>query len=146
MNLSLQLLWRDPDDGMLELGLRVEDERQSITIDFYDYASNLKKWGEELMTFPACANEEVAFEKGAKDGDAYLWLAVRAFVADGVGNTALEIEYKKPGNRLHLEVVRFALPVEASAINRLGAALKSWEPLEQEPLRFSDNLTEFGSA
>jgi len=138
MNFSLQQLWSDPDDGMLELRLFVEGERRSIAIDFYDYADHLKKWGEELMTFPACANEEVAFENGAKDGNAYLWLAVRAFVTDGVGNTALEIEYRKPGNRLHLEVARFAIPVEAAAINRLGAALKSWEPTAHGPLTFSD--------
>lgn len=42
MNLSLQWLWRDPDDGMLELRLLVEGERQSVAVDFYDYADELK--------------------------------------------------------------------------------------------------------
>jgi hypothetical protein len=146
MNFSLQLLWRDPDDGMLELRLLIEGERQSVAVDFYDYADELKKWGEELMAFPASANAEVAFEKGAKDGNAYLWLAVRAFVADGAGNTALEIEYQKPGNRLHLEIVRFATPVEAATINRLGVALKNWEPTEHAPLIFRDSSAELGTA
>ena len=129
MNLSLQLLWRDPDDGMLELRLLIEGERQSVAVDFYDYADELKKWGEELMSFPASASAEVAFEKGAKDGNAYLWLAVRAFVADGAGNTAL----------------RFATPVEAATINRLGVALKNWEPAEHAPLIFRDSSAELGS-
>lgn len=142
MRLSLELLWRDPDDGMLELRLSIEGEHQSVVADFYDYADELKKWGAGLMTFPTGVNEEIAFEKGAKDGNAYLWLAVRAFVADGVGNAALEIEYKKPGNRLHLEIVRFAISVEAATINRLGAALKSWEPTEHAPLVFSDGSPE----
>lgn len=79
---------------MLELRLSIEGEHQSVVADFYDYADELKKWGAGLMTFPTGVNEEIAFEKGAKDGNAYLWLAVRAFVADGVGNTAVEIEYK----------------------------------------------------
>jgi hypothetical protein len=145
MRLSLELLWRDPDDGMLELRLSIEGEHQSVVADFYDYADELKKWGAGLMTFPTGVNEEIAFEKGAKDGNAYLWLAVRAFVADGVGNTALEIEYKKPGNRLHLEIVRFAISVEAATINLLGAALKSWEPTEHEPLVFRDSAPEVGT-
>lgn len=42
MNLSLQLLWRDPDDGMLELRLSIEGEHQSVAADFYDYADELK--------------------------------------------------------------------------------------------------------
>lgn len=146
MRFSLELLWRDPDDGMLELRLCIEGERQSVAVDFYDYADELKKWGEELVAFPACANEEVAFEKGAKDGNAYLWLAVRAFVADGAGNTALEIEYQKPGDRLHREIVRFATPVEAATINRLGVALKNWEPTEHGPLTFCDGSKDLGAA
>jgi hypothetical protein len=140
MNLSLQQLWHDPDedDGMLELRLCVRGTRLSACVDFYDDAPSLKAWGEQLMAFPANIRDEVVFEKGSKDGNAYLWLAIRAFVTNGAGNTALEVEYEKPGDRLHRKAVRFAVPVEAAAIKRLGAALKSWEPTEHAPLVFGD--------
>ena len=142
MRLSLELLWRDPDDGMLELRLSLGTTAQFVAVDFYDYAPSLTAWGAQLAAFPAGIEDEVAFEKGAKGDDTNLWLAVRAFVVNGTGATALEIEYERRGDRLDRENARFAVPIEAAAINRLGAALKCWSPTEHAPLVFGDGSPE----
>ncbi|MGN5351893.1 hypothetical protein ACQ4P5_07030 [Ralstonia sp. L16] len=138
MRLSLELLWRDPDDEMLELRLSLRSATQSVAVDFYDYAPSLIAWGAQLAAFPAGIDDEVAFEKGATGDNTILRLAIRAFVVNGAGATALEIEYERRGDRLDQESARFAVPIEAAAISRLGAALKSWSPTEHAPLIFSD--------
>lgn len=142
MRLSLELLWRDPDDDMLELRLSLHSSNQFVTVDFYDYEPSLAKWGEHLIAFPAGIDDEVAFEKGAKGDNSNLWLTIRAFVANGDGATALEIEYEKRGDRLDRQRAHFAVPLEAAAINRLGAALKCWSPTDHTPLVFSDGSLE----
>lgn len=142
MRISLELLWRDPDDGMLELRLSFQSTTQSIAVDFYDYAPSLTAWGDQLVVFPTSISDEATFEKGANGDNTGLWLAIRAFVVNGTGATALEIEYEKRDDRLNREAARFAVPVEAAVINRLGAALKCWDPAEHSPLVFGDGSLE----
>ncbi|MGM3274529.1 hypothetical protein [Ralstonia sp. 24A2] len=142
MRLSLELLWRDPDDGMLELRFSLQSTTQSVAVDFYDYAPSLTAWGAQLTAFPTSISDEVTFEKGANGDNTGLWLVIRAFVVNGAGATALEIEYEKRDDRLNREAARFAVPVEAEVINRLGAALKSWDPAEHPPLVFGDSSLE----
>ncbi|WP_426395616.1 hypothetical protein ACN9M1_15220 [Ralstonia sp. R-29] len=125
MQLSLERLWRDPDDGMLELRLSLQSATQSVSVDFYDYAPSVTAWGARLAAFPASISDEATFERGAKGDNTNLWLAIRAFVVNGAGATALEIDYEKRGDRLNREAARFAVSVEAAEINRLGAALRA---------------------
>lgn len=142
MRLSLELLWRDPDDGMLELRLSLRSTAQSVAVDFYDYAPSLTAWGMQLAAFPASIDDEVTFERGTKEDNTNLWLAIRAFVANGAGATALELEYEERSGRLDRKSARFAVPIEAAAINRFGIALKCWNPTEHAPLVFSNDLSE----
>ena len=146
MKFTLELIWRDPDDGMLELRLSLQNATQSVSVDFYDYAPSVTAWGGRLAAFPASINDEVVFEKGAKGDNGNLGLVVRAFVVNDAGATALEIDYEKRGDRLNREAARFAVSVEAAEINRLGAALRAWEPHEREPLRFGAHSLECNPA
>ncbi|MEW1780927.1 hypothetical protein AB0305_01890 [Arthrobacter sp. NPDC080086] len=142
MRLSLERLWCDPDDGMLELRLSTQNATQSVAVDFYDYAPSLTAWGARLAAFPASISDEATFERGVKGDNTNLWLAIRAFVVNDAGATALEIDYEKRGNRLNREAARFAVSVEAAVINRLGAALQSWDPTKHPPLVFGDGSLE----
>ncbi|WP_439892453.1 hypothetical protein ACS7SF_08125 [Ralstonia sp. 25C] len=142
MRLSLELIWRDPDDSMLELRLSLQSATQSVAVDFYDYAPSVTAWGARLAAFPASISDEATFERGAKGDNTNLWLAIRAFVVNDAGATALEIDYEKRGDRLNREAARFAVSVEAAEINRLGAALQSWDPTEHPPLVFGDGSLE----
>ena len=142
MRLSLERLWCDPDDGMLELRLSIQNATQSVAIDFYDYAPSLTAWGARLAAFPASISDEATFERGVKGDNTNLWLAIRAFVVNDAGATALEIDYEKRGNRLNREAARFAVSVEAAVINRLGATLQSWDPTKHPRLVFGDDSLE----
>lgn len=67
----------------------------------------------QLAAFPASIDDEVTFERGTKEDNTNLWLAIRAFVANGAGATALELEYEERGGRLDRKSARFAVPIEA---------------------------------
>ncbi len=142
MKFTLERLWRDADDGMLELQLSLQSATQSVTVEFYDYAPSLTAWGARLAAFPASIRDEATFERGTNGDNTNLRLAIRAFVVNDAGATALEIDYEKRGDRLNHEAARFAVSVEAAVINRLGAALQSWEPTEHPPLVFGDGWLE----
>ena len=142
MKFTLERLWSDPDDGMLELRLSLQSATQSVSVEFYDYAPSLTAWGARLAAFPTSIGDEAIFERGAKGDNTDLGLAIRTFVVNEAGATALEIDYEKRGDRLNREAARFAVPVEAAVINRLGAALKFWDPTEHPPLVFGDGSLE----
>jgi len=86
----------------------------------------METFGRTLREFPRPSADEVVFENGSNAPNSYSWLVLRAFVFDGVGHSALEVECQRNGTRLVSARSRFAVELEPASINRLGSELASW--------------------
>ncbi|MEI7298507.1 hypothetical protein WCQ02_41125 [Paraburkholderia tropica] len=117
MLLTFEPLWRDYD-GMLELRFSVQASGFAAKISFYGCLETIEAFGCSLREFPRSPKDEVAFESDS--------IALRAFVFDGVGHSALEIECQRVGTRLVSAHSRFAVELEPATINRLGSELVNW--------------------
>ena len=131
MLLTLKPLWRD-HDGMLKLRFSVEGSGYAAEITFYCYPETIEAFGRTLGDFPRSSIDEVVFENGSTAPNSYSWLALRAFVFDGVGHSALEVECQRNGTRLVSARSRFAVELEPATINRLGSELATWASLAGE--------------
>jgi hypothetical protein len=125
MLLALEPLWRD-HDGMLEFRFSVHGSGFAAEINFYDYPEAMETFGRTLREFPRSSADEVVFENGSNAPNSYSWSVLRAFVFDGVGHSALEVECQRNGTRLASARSRFAVELEPASINRLGSELASW--------------------
>ena len=125
MQLTFEPLWRDYD-GMLNLRFSMQGSGFAAEIDFYDYLASIEAFGRTLQEFPRSSTDEVVFENGSNAPNAYSSLVLRAFVFDGVGHSALEVECQRNGTRLICARSRFAVDLEPATINRLGYELANW--------------------
>lgn len=125
MLLTLKPLWRD-HDGMLKLRFSIEGSGYAAEITFYCYPETIEAFGRTLGEFPRSSIDEVVFENGSTAPNSHSWLALRAFVFDGVGHSALEVECQRNGTRLLSTRSRFAVELEPATINRLGSELAVW--------------------
>ncbi|WP_321866906.1 hypothetical protein [Paraburkholderia tropica] len=123
MLLTLEPLWRD-HDGMLKFQFSVQASGFAAKVNFYGDLETLEAFGCSLCRFPRSLKDEVTFENGS--------IALRAFVFDGVGHSALEIECQRSGTRLVSAHSLFAVELEPATINRLGSELVSWTSSDAE--------------
>ncbi|WP_069264785.1 hypothetical protein [Paraburkholderia nodosa] len=138
MQLILAPLWRD-HDGMLQLRYSMQGSGFAAEVDFYVYPESMETFGRTLQEFPRSSTDEVVFENGSNAPNSYSWLVLRAFVFDGVGHSALEVECQKNGTRLISARSRFAVELEPATINRLGYELMSWiSSGVEQPFVFTD--------
>jgi hypothetical protein len=117
MLLTLEPVWRD-HDGMMEFQFSVQASGFAAKINFYGDLKTIETFGCSLCEFPRSPKDEIAFENGS--------IALRAFVFDGVGHSALEIECQRNGTRLVSAHSLFAVELEPATINRLGSELANW--------------------
>jgi len=125
MRLTLEPRWRD-HDGMLELRFSMQGSGFAAEVRFYEYPETIEEFGRTLYDFPRSSTDEVVFENGSNAPNSYSWIVLRAFVFDGVGHSALEVECRRNGTRLLSAQSRFAVELEPATINRLGYELASW--------------------
>lgn len=121
MRLTLEPLWRD-HDGMLELRFSIDNSGFAARINFYVYPEAIQTFGRSLSDFPRSLTDEVVFG----DGENVSNLVLRAFLFDGVGHSALEIDCQRHGTRVVSARCQFAVELEPATINRLGSELASW--------------------
>jgi hypothetical protein len=131
MLLTLAPLWRD-HDGMLQYQFSMQGSGFAAEVNFYNYPESIETFGRTLYEFPRSSTDEVVFENGSNAPNSYSWLVLRAFVFDGVGHSALEVECQRNGTRLVSARSRFAVELEPATINRLGSELASWASLASE--------------
>lgn len=128
--------WVDTD-GMLRVFVSFErgdgyDARQ----DVYLYPTELAEFGRRLRSFPSSVTDEVSFRVGAKDHEGYSALALRAYVFNDSGHTALQVSlWGNPAPELRANFDA-SVPVEAATLNRLGEELEAWALNNDEPFEF----------
>ena len=116
--------WTD-DDSMLQPELTVSNGIITATQDFYSYPEDLKKFGDELQSFPSSTEHVVTFEYG-EDARFYCHVLLRAIVIDSTGHAALEVNFENrrlPPNAISCKLY---LSCNPSTINELGFKLSGW--------------------
>lgn len=126
------------DEPELHIELRASNGSTSATQDFYCYTEDLEAFGRELSGFPASISSEARLEAGKRDPGWAHFVLVRAFVYDGVGHSALEIEVASHSKDPYGQSARFHILCEPASLNKLGVQLVAWcrdreEPLEWRP-------------
>jgi hypothetical protein len=87
--------------------------------------------------FPQDVEHQVAFENGSLEPNSYCYILLRAFVYDGVGHSALEVQISNPSAPPYGASARFYLLSEAAQLNRLGESLELWGRSKESELVFT---------
>ncbi len=67
MKLTINTIWKDPDDGTIELRLIAESTFHKSTIEFYADADTFQDFAKDLTSFPFENKNDVIYEVGSID-------------------------------------------------------------------------------
>jgi hypothetical protein len=135
MQFRLRRLDRD-DYDVPHVELSVSGGGFAARQDSYVEYDEWMEFGAALKTFPSSLAHEVVFESGSPEGAHYCYILLRAFVYDGVGHSALEVEVNNHSAPPRSAAAHFYIPCEAATLNRLGESLESWARSKENEFEF----------
>jgi hypothetical protein len=107
--------------------------------DIYCNVADIANIGHGLLAFPSKVGDEYVYEYGTEDPSArfYRHFVLRAYTIDGAGHCALQFAINLNQAEPKEGVCRFSMPVETSALNRLGKLFKVFAELQHLELQWS---------
>jgi hypothetical protein len=126
MRLMLTPKWLDPDDGMLEVRISLSGQERAAWVEMYAYPENFEEFGRKLIEFPRSISDEVVLALGSSAKEESDQFALRAYVYDGAGHSAIEFNAITNEEPLPRATFKFSVPIEAASLNRLGESLVAW--------------------
>ena len=111
----------------------------SGAVDVYFHRHEMEAIAARLKVFPVHVGDEYIFEYGSESPSlrAYRHLVLRAYCVDQVGHCALQFSINLNQAEPEEGVVRFSIPVEPAALNRLGELLEVFAQLRHLELVWS---------
>lgn len=124
---------------VLSLEIRASNGTFSGATDFYVDASEVRAMGVALTRFPSRAGDEFVYEYGSGDpaDRFYRYFRMRAYTLDRAGHCALQLAMNLNESEPGEGACRFSIhPLEAAALNRLGALLVRFAELRHLELQW----------
>ena len=132
-----RLPYEEPDNT--HLFISASNGEFAGTLDIYCSVGDIRKIGEGLRGFPATVGAEFRYENGSEaPEDRYQrYFLFRAFTVNRTGHCALQVIMNRNETGADDAYCRFSLPVEAAALERLGALFRKFGELEHFELDWS---------
>ncbi len=122
--IEFQNLWTDDDDAV-QLGVRVSNDIQTGSLEFYVYPGALSEFGIKLEEFPKTIDDVIKLEYGSEE-NYYCDFCLKALVLDGVGHSAFEFCFDNRQEPPSKSSMLFYVICEPEAINEFGRKFGSW--------------------
>jgi hypothetical protein len=131
--IGFEVIWTD-DDGMFQLGVRVESATHSAYHETYTYPAGLLKFGEALAAYPNVVSSQVIFEAGSLNPEFHDFFRLKVFMLKVTGQSALEFTSVVRGSPPICSEDHFFVSGLPADFNRLGVALQDWLKKPDVPL------------
>lgn len=122
----------DEDMGAFQIKLNSYD--CSTTVEFYGYAHEFTRLGEELAAFPQTLESVVLYESGKNDLGQISYCSLKFFCYERNGHSAIQIVTQNRKVAPYTINSEFYILTVPASINKLGNMLKSWNPLVDRSL------------
>jgi len=125
----------------VQLRYEVSNGRQSWQFEYFENATELAAFGDNLIAFPRHNTDVFLYEVGSErpeDRWGY-YFRFRAFVISNTGQCAIQIRFNNNEALPDNEQFEFCLRAAPAQIERLGKLYQAFAKLEDEVLEWSGN-------